>query len=137
MFKQTKDVRSNNGEQPGTIIGEGSSFSGTLRADGTVLVNGTYEGGLQTAESVIVGKSGVVNGDLLANTVTVEGRVKGNVTARDRVELRTGSRLEGDVHARSFMIEDGVFFQGNCMMGEPVLEDLPEQRKVSELGIVK
>jgi cytoskeletal protein CcmA (bactofilin family) len=136
MFKQTKDLKSN-GEQPGTVIGEGSHFNGSLRADGTVLVNGTYEGGLQTAEGVIVGKSGVVNGDLLATSILVEGTVKGNVTARDRVELRTGSRLEGDVHARSFMIEDGVFFQGNCMMGDPVVEELPEQRKVSEFGIVK
>jgi cytoskeletal protein CcmA (bactofilin family) len=136
MFKQTKDLKSS-GEQAGTIIGEGTHFSGTLRADTTVVVNGTYEGGLQTAEGVIIGKSGVVNGDLLATSVLVEGRVKGNVTARDRVELRTGSRLEGDVHARSFMIEDGVFFQGNCMMGDPMIEDLPEPRKVSELGIVK
>ena len=53
-----------------------------------------------------------------ANSVIVAGRVKGRIWAKEKVVLQRGSRLEGDVHATVFKIEDGAFFQGNCAMGD-------------------
>src|SRR5512140_873484 len=106
-----------------TVVGEGTSFNGTIKVEGSILINGDFEGTLTASETVVVGKSGTVRGGLNVKDAMVSGKVKGKVVARDRVELQTGARLEGDVYAKSFMIEEGVFFQGNCSMGDdPVAE---------------
>lgn len=102
-----------------SVIGEGSSFNGTLRAEGSIVINGDFEGAITCNDTLIVGKSGKVKADLDVQNATVAGQVEGRVFAKERVELQTGSHFQGDVHAKSFVIQDGVFFQGNCMMGEP------------------
>jgi len=109
-----------------TVIGEGTSLTGTLRVEGSILVHGEFEGTLTATESAIVGKTGNVRAGINARDILVAGKVRGKLVAKDRVELQTGARLEGDVLAKSFMIEEGVFFQGNCSMGdEVVLEEAP------------
>lgn len=101
-----------------TIISNGTVFNGVLRVNGSLHVDGEVEGQLQVTESVTVGSSGVVKAEISANSAIVAGRVKGRVWAKDKVVLQRGSRLEGDVHATTFKIEDGAFFQGNCAMGD-------------------
>lgn len=109
-----------------TVVGEGTTMTGTLRVEGSVLVHGDFEGTLTATESAIIGKTGSVRAGISARDVLVAGKVRGKIVAKDRVELQTGARLEGDVLAKSFMIEEGVFFQGNCSMGEDVaVEDVP------------
>jgi cytoskeletal protein CcmA (bactofilin family) len=108
-----------------TVIGEGTTLTGTLRVEGSVLVHGEFEGTLTATESAIVGKTGSVRAGINARDILVAGKVRGKIVAKDRVELQTGARLEGDVLAKSFMIEEGVFFQGNCSMGEDVAADEP------------
>ena len=66
----------------------------------------------------MVGKSGRIKAEIEVRDATIGGRVEGRVQARERVELETGSQFLGDVQAKTFMIQDGVFFQGNCSMGE-------------------
>lgn len=104
-----------------TVIGEGTSLTGTLRVEGSILVHGEFEGTLTATESAIVGKTGNVRAGITARDILVAGKVRGKLVAKDRVELQTGARLEGDVLAKSFMIEEGVFFQGNCSMGDDVV----------------
>lgn len=106
-----------------TVIGEGTLFTGTLRVEGSIIVHGEFEGTLTASESVIVGKSGSVRAGISARDATVAGKIKGKIVAKDRVELQTGARLEGDVFAKSFMIEEGVYFQGNCSMGDDLAHD--------------
>jgi cytoskeletal protein CcmA (bactofilin family) len=106
-----------------TVIGEGTSFNGALKVEGSIIVNGEFEGTISASETLIVGKNGSIRGGLNVRDAMVSGKVKGKIVAKDRVELQTGARLEGDVYARSFMIEEGVFFQGNCSMGEEALEE--------------
>ncbi len=53
----------------------------------------------------------------------VAGKVEGPVKVRDSLELQQGARLHGDVYARSFRIQDGAIFQGNCHMGKEI--DIP------------
>jgi cytoskeletal protein CcmA (bactofilin family) len=106
-----------------TVIGEGSTMTGTLRVEGSVLVHGDFEGTLTATESAIVGKTGSVRAGINARDILVAGKVRGKLVAKDRVELQTGARLEGDVLAKSFMIEEGVFFQGNCSMGDDAVDE--------------
>lgn len=118
MFGKSKDVGGGTETKINTVIGEGTIFAGTIKVEGSILVHGEFEGTLTASESVIVGKTGNVRAGISSRETIVAGRVRGKVVAKDRVELQTGARLEGDVLAKSFMIEEGVFFQGNCSMGE-------------------
>lgn len=101
-----------------TIIGDGTRVSGEVKVDGNVRVDGEVEGTIEVTGMVSVGKTGVVKADVEAGSAEIAGRVVGKISARDRVVLVGGSRLEGDVQSQSFKIEDGAFFQGNCIMGE-------------------
>ncbi len=106
-----------------TVIGEGTRVQGTLNIQGSIVVHGEIDGTLTATESIIVGKTGNLKAGLNAREAIVSGKVKGKIVARERVELQTGARLEGDVFAKSFMIEEGVFFQGNCSMGDDAAEN--------------
>ncbi len=108
-----------NSEQSTTVVGSGASFNGVLKVNGSLRVDGEVEGTVEIARHLTVGASGVMKADIRAHSALVAGRIKGTIQARDKVELEKGSRLEGDVHANSFKIMDGAFFQGQCTMGEP------------------
>jgi cytoskeletal protein CcmA (bactofilin family) len=102
----------------GTLIGKGTHISGTVKVNGSLRVDGEIEGNLLVSGALVVGPSGVLTAEVQVQDATVAGRIKGKIVAKGRVELKKGSRLEGDVHAAVFRIEDGAFFQGNCTMGE-------------------
>ncbi len=112
-----------------TVIGDGTRISGEVKVDGDLRVDGEVEGMITAANSVVVGKSGVVKADVEAGNAEIAGRVVGKISARERVVLLGGSRLEGDVQAQSLKIEDGAHFQGNCVMG-----DKQEPRRVTAAG---
>ncbi len=116
-----------------SILGEGSSIKGNIRIEGSMRVDGDFEGNLTVTESLIVGKSGNVKAELEVGEAVVGGRVTGRIRASERVELQTGSRMEGDVYTQSFMIEDGVFFRGSCHMGK---DEMIENEKEEEEEIL-
>ena len=124
-----------------SVIGEGSNFNGTLRVEGSLVINGEFEGAVTCSDTLMIGKSGKVKADLDVQNATIAGQMDGRVFAKERVELQTGSRFTGDVHAKSFVIQDGVFFQGNCAMGEAhktgtTSHGGPDGKK-TELGVLK
>jgi cytoskeletal protein CcmA (bactofilin family) len=105
-------------KKTGSVIGEGVSINGTMRVEGTLVIHGEFEGAITCSEQLIIGRSARVKADLDVGSATIGGRVEGRIYAKERVELETNSHLKGDVHAKSFVIQDGCFFQGNCAMGE-------------------
>lgn len=100
-----------------TVIGDGTRISGEIKVDGDIRVDGEIEGQLTVSGNVAVGRSGVVKADVESSNAEISGRVVGKIIARERVVLLGASRLEGDVQAQSFKIDEGAFFQGNCVMG--------------------
>jgi cytoskeletal protein CcmA (bactofilin family) len=105
-------------KKTGSVIGEGVSINGTMRVEGTLVIHGEFEGSITCTDQLIIGRSARVKADLDVGSATIGGRVEGRIYAKERVELETNSHLKGDVHAKSFVIQDGCFFQGNCAMGE-------------------
>lgn len=105
-------------KKTGSVIGEGVSINGTMRVDGTLVIHGEFEGSITCTEQLIIGRTARVKADLDVGSATIGGRVEGRIYAKERVELETNSHSKGDVHAKSFVIQDGCFFQGNCAMGE-------------------
>jgi len=122
-----------------SVIGQGASMNGTLKIEGSLTVHGEFEGAINCSGRLMIGKTGKVKADLDVGSVSIAGHVEGKVYAKERVELQTASYLKGDVHAKSFVIQDGCFFQGNCIMGEATKqsEDRVTEKKKPEMGVLK
>jgi cytoskeletal protein CcmA (bactofilin family) len=98
-----------------TIIGPESVFQGTIRSKGFVRVDGKVEGGI-SAEGVIIGDNGQVQGDVTGKTVVIAGKVNGNVVAAAGLELQPKGQIIGDIRAAQISIAEGALFEGNCIM---------------------
>lgn len=99
------------------ILGKGSEFEGKLTFEGTVRIDGRFKGQVFSKGKLIVGADAKVQADVEAGEVVVSGDVQGNLSASKRLELRSPGKLRGNIHSPRLMIEEGVFFEGNCKMG--------------------
>jgi cytoskeletal protein CcmA (bactofilin family) len=97
-------------------LDERSEIDGTYTFSGTAMLNGKLKGVIQSNDTLIVGDKGVVNANITAGCVLIRGEVVGNVLATERLELRGGARLFGDIEAPVVVVEEGVLFEGHCRM---------------------
>ena len=98
-----------------TIIGKGSSITGTLKINGFVRLDGDIDGNLETDGNIIIGDSARIKGDVRAKAVIVGGIVAGNVIAQESVKLLSNSAVLGDVISRKVQIEDKATFHGHLI----------------------
>lgn len=114
-------------EEHYTFLGESVDFKGTAHFDGTVRVDGHFEGEITTGDTLIIGEHAIIKGTIIAGVIVCGGKIEGNITATRKVQLLKPAILIGDVHAPSFSMEEGVVFQGKCDMGVRQIESV-EQR---------
>jgi len=108
------------GAEVNTTIGEGTVLKGNVTVEGSIQVDGEFDGTIDATDTLVVGESGKVEGDATVANAVIGGRMYGNVFASGKIELLRGSQLLGDIKTRGLVIEDGVVFQGNCQMGDVV-----------------
>lgn len=118
-------------ERVTSVLGPGINWRGSLRGSGGVRIEGTFEGDMQIRGMIVVGETGRVTCmNMRANTIVVEGTVRGNITA-EKLEIRSTGRVWGDVSVISFSTEDGAFLRGQVRMEEKVIieqqTDMPQQ----------
>lgn len=114
--------RSGNGtprESVISIIGPGMKVVGDCDTDGTIRIEGTVEGSVRAGKAVVVGRDGVVSGDIATQDAVVSGTVIGTLVAESRLELQATCRIEGDIRARRMQLEEGAVLNGTVHMGEP------------------
>ena len=99
-----------------SVIASGLKIVGDVETSGTLKIEGTVQGSIRGARQVIVGRSGVIQGDIQAEEIVIGGRVVGTVTATERVEIQANSVIEGDVHTRSIVVFEGGLLNGNVRM---------------------
>jgi cytoskeletal protein CcmA (bactofilin family) len=94
-------------------IGKSLVIKGEVTGSESLYIDGRVEGSINLAGNrVTVGRNGVVSANINAREIVVLGKVKGNLTASDRVDIRSDGSLTGDVVAARISIEDGAFFKG-------------------------
>lgn len=114
------------------FVGPDARIKGELESEGSIRIDGRYEGKITTPANVIVGESARVDADITARAVSVSGAVKGSIFA-DRVEILDGGKVWGDVEVKSFLLDDGGYIRGNVIIRtpkpveEPFGEDVPQE----------
>jgi cytoskeletal protein CcmA (bactofilin family) len=95
----------------GTVVGAGLSIEGELTSEDEIVVHGAVRGSLTSS-----GPVGTVEADVSGSSLSIAGKVTGNVTTTDRIDIQAGGRLIGDVKSARLTIADGASFKGNVDM---------------------
>jgi cytoskeletal protein CcmA (bactofilin family) len=101
-------------------IGKSLVIKGEVTGSESLYIDGRVEGSIHLpGNRVTVGRNGVVAANITAREAVILGKVRGNVTATDRVDIRNEGSLTGDVVAQRISIEDGAFFKGGIDIRKP------------------
>lgn len=98
-------------------IYKGSKVSGQLIFQGAARIDGSVDGEIQCHGTLTIGDGAEVKAKISGQVVVVQGRVEGNVTAKEKVELIAPARLFGNISTPRLTITEGVVFDGDCSMG--------------------
>ena len=102
------------GDVANNVIGEDSFFTGTFIINGSLKIDGRFEGKYLQAEQLYIGQSGKIRTNIKAVSVIVEGFVLGNITATSRVILMPTAKVCGDIKTPELIIQNGVILEGRC-----------------------
>ena len=120
-----------------TIIGKGSSIDGTMKVNSTLRVDGRVKGNVTTTDSLVLGKDGVINGEVVVRNAIIGGKLKGKLTASGKVVLEAKSVFNGELKTTKLVIDEGAIFEGNCSMSEPTEEKRSDLPKSSVTAILE
>ena len=111
-------------------LGSDALFKGTLSFEGTVRIDGKFEGRVNTSDTLVVGETGDLQADIEAGTVICRGKMRGTIVASKKVEMHPSSKIVGDVQTPALSIELGAMLDGNCnMTGSDKIVDLMKEEK--------
>jgi cytoskeletal protein CcmA (bactofilin family) len=96
---------------------KGSRVSGQLTFQGSARIDGKVEGEIQCHGTLTIGDGADVRARISSQAVIIRGKVEGNVTAREKVELIAPGRVIGNISAPRLTVTEGVVFEGDCSMG--------------------
>jgi cytoskeletal protein CcmA (bactofilin family) len=111
MAKQERDKAMGN-----TVISNGIVIDGEVSGEEPLTILGTVKGKISTTQNLAVEPGATVEADIETTSLSVGGRVTGNVIARERVEVRANGKMIGDIKAPRLVIADGAAFKGNVDM---------------------
>jgi cytoskeletal protein CcmA (bactofilin family) len=97
----------------GTFLGYGTKMSGQLHFEGSARIDGNLDGEIDGKE-ITIGESAVVTAQISGDSIIVSGKVEGDITATQRIEIRATARIIGNITAPRLMIQDGAIFEGRC-----------------------
>ena len=113
-------------------IGKGLSIKGEITGSESLYIDGKVEGSINLpGNRVTVGRNGQVAANVSAREVVILGKIRGNVSATDRVDIRAEGSLAGDVAAARISIEDGAYFKGGIDIRKP---DAPKSAPVTSVS---
>ncbi len=118
-------------------IGKSLVIKGEVTGSESLYIDGRVEGSINlSGNRVTVGRNGVVAANINAREIVVLGKVRGNLTASDRVDIRSDGSLTGDVVAARISIEDGAYFKGGIDIrkgGQPTQQKANGEEKTAPM----
>jgi cytoskeletal protein CcmA (bactofilin family) len=112
-----------------TMIGANTSFVGSLKCEGNMRIDGSFEGDIEILGDLIIGGTGRVIATIKATNIHVSGAVKGELIATDQLQISQSGKVWGDITATALQIEPGGLFRGQSAMSaadEPLLLEAPK-----------
>ena len=128
LSTQSKDIPKSPNSLPESneavvaFVGKGVEFKGTISYSGAVRIDGFLDGEIHTDGTLLVGEEAVITAKVSAGTIVCMGKITGDVSASEKIQLLAPAALSGGVKTPIISIEDGVFFNGTLEMTQTVRE---------------
>src|SRR4051812_32832969 len=94
------------------VLNSDVELKGTLKFAGELTFDGKLDGEINSDATLLLGDNAVIKGNINVNTVVVRGKINGNVTAKEKIDIKSKTELFGDIRAPKLVIEEGVTFVG-------------------------
>jgi len=101
------------------LVGSGTTIKGDVFSNGDIRIDGTLTGFLESKGKVVVGSTGVIEGDVVCQNADISGNIRAKVSVTDLLTLKASSRITGDILTGKLAIEPGAIFTGSCTMDKP------------------
>ena len=113
----------NKNDTSNCVIGEGSIFDGRFYVNGSILIEGKFQGDIRTEDQLIVGPTGKVKTDIVARRVTIAGTLIGNIFASEEVSLLHTGKVLGNISTPKLSVEPGVITDGKITITSGQVDD--------------
>ncbi len=100
------------------FLGKNTSFEGKISFEGMARLDGKFDGEIFSGDILILGENAVINGEINVDTLVVDGKMRGNVSATGKIEIHSTGRLYGNITTPSLVIEEGGLLDGTCKMDQ-------------------
>ena len=100
----------------GAFLGKNTSFEGKMSFEGMVRLDGKFDGEIFSGDVLMIGETANVNAEINVNTLVIDGKVTGNVSATGKIEIHSTGKLYGNITTPALVIEEGGVFEGTCKM---------------------
>lgn len=104
------------------MIAAGTIIEGEIKSSGDLRIDGTVKGSVLSKAKVVVGTTGLIEGDVFAQNADISGSVRGKTTVSETTFLKNSAKVHGDIITSKLVVEVGASFTGNCNMGATVKE---------------
>ncbi len=99
-----------------TTLSTNTVFDGVMKFKDSLRINGEFKGKIDSEGLLVLGPNSKFIGDIICDEVIAGGEIRGNITARKRLELFETAKVFGDIKTAKLKIADGVIFEGKCDM---------------------
>lgn len=114
------------------LIGAGTVVEGDIKSNGDLRIDGTVYGNIISKARVVVGATGVIEGDVSSQNADISGTIRGKTTISELLFLKSTARMNGDIVTGKLVVEVGATFTGSCNMG-PLIKDIKDGDKPTEI----
>src|SRR6516162_678829 len=108
------------------VLNSDVELKGTLKFSGELTFDGKLEGDINSDGTLNLGDSAVIKGNIDAGTVIVRGKVNGNISAKEKIDIKAKAELFGDVRSAKLAIEEGVTFVGKIEVNPNKVSPAPQ-----------
>ncbi len=98
-------------------FGQGTTINGDVSTEGDIRIDGKVTGNVTSKAKVVLGATGVVEGDIICQNAYIDGRVNGTIEVSELLLLSKTSHINGDIKIKKLVVEEGAKFNGKCSMG--------------------
>ena len=118
----TEKTTSNGGGNGTTLISSGTTIKGDISSNSDLRIDGTIIGNIHSNAKIVIGSSGVVEGDIHGNNADIVGKTSGTIKVKELLQLRGECVVNGNVYAGKLQVEPTATFNGQCHMGANVVD---------------
>ena len=119
----TEKPNGNGGGGTGTtLISAGTTIKGDISSNSDLRIDGTVIGNINSSAKIVIGSSGVVEGDIFGNNADIVGKTSGTIKVKELLQLRGECVVNGNIYAGKLQVEPSATFNGQCHMGANVVD---------------